>query len=215
MKIRRMWRFTLCAIVAPIFQNITWLSGKYWTRFFLESSPLSILAIGAGSNLDGLAACIAIKYSGEKRDLRYQGVEKAEWPLLMSVADRFHQIRKDIADFEPGDLKPNYKINILSFPKSLSELETDKVDKFIQSGATSSFDSKLCVMFSNRNARIKKLKENELEKIKAILSSLNDCPRAYSTVDGLQIDDSNSEYKGNVRAKFPISPFTNSPLLQT
>lgn len=139
---------------------------------FFGKRNFSILSIGSGSNLDGLGATLAIKDSGEKREIVYQGIDKANWPLTFSIGARFYKIIKDIANTKSDDINFHYFINIVSFPKLLSEVNEETLLNFLSKNIMNRLDKKFCLIFSNRNARTSKYRLQEIGKINRVLSYL-------------------------------------------
>lgn len=190
-----------------VFKQI--LGGNYLMR-----DKLSILSLGSGANLDGLAACIAIKDSGIKRRFIYHGIDKVKWPIVLTVPKYFHLINKDLTEFAVSDLQKGSAINVISFPKILSEISIDNVEIFFNSGIASYLENKIILIFSNRRAANSADYRDEISKSIKIVDFITSQPFNYSVYGEFHISGKDDKYKGVHLHKLDDLPFNEKPIGQ-
>jgi len=99
----------------------------------LEGSPtfLRIFSIGSGSGLDYYGAYRAIKKKGLPSDtLHYSGIDVINWYYRTSLDNhRYHFYNQDVTRLHS---LPDSLINVLFFPKSISEFSNESFSRLIE-----------------------------------------------------------------------------------
>lgn len=118
----------------------------------ITPGQVCILSVGCGTCLDKASAFFAMKKYSEFKDkeLIYYGVDIARWDVDVFDEVETNFIHKGIQDVESADIE-SY-IDIIFFPKSLSEIEECWLTSFLENIDQDDFEDKICIVASNRNS---------------------------------------------------------------
>ncbi len=111
-----------------------------------------VLSIGCGTCLDKASAFFAMEQYLEfkSKELIYYGVDIARWDVDVFDEVETNFIHKGIQDVESADI--NSLIDIIFFPKSLSEIEECWLDDFLENMTEDDFEDRISIVASNRNS---------------------------------------------------------------
>lgn len=120
----------------------------------LQGANLSIVSIGCGAYIDKASAFYAVcdynAMNNASIEMTYTGVDIANWgeDVIAGVPHKF--IHKNMQILNPADF--DVPINVLIFPKSLSEISQQTLDCFLQNMTPDCFQNKICIISSVSNS---------------------------------------------------------------
>ena len=111
-----------------------------------------ILSVGCGTCLDKASAFCAMKKYAQFKDkeLVYYGVDIARWNVDVFDDVETSFIHKGIQNVGSADIET--LVDIVFFPKSLSEIEEYWLTGFLDNMDEDDFEDKICIVASNRNS---------------------------------------------------------------
>lgn len=178
---------------------------RLFEKNFLDLDKISILSLGSGAHIDGLAAgCALLKLYG-KANYAYQGVDKIDWPGSNKLCIPFFKfIHKDIGYLEDTDLNLNYPINIIVFPKVLSEICSDAICGLFLEMPEIYLDQRLALVFSTRNAQQQSEMKKDHGKMKSIVDFITS--GALKIRDQIHIQGNDDEFRNKYINNVPELP---------
>jgi hypothetical protein len=111
-----------------------------------------ILSIGCGAFIDKASAYYAMKryIIYKKYNLIYYGVDIENWGKDMCPWIKLFFINKGIEKVKSTDI--NKRIDIIIFPKSLSEIDEGLLNKFLGNLSNDDLENEVCIVNSNRES---------------------------------------------------------------
>lgn len=134
------------------------LRGKHIAR-----GDLQILSVGCGAFIDKASAYYAMQKHDDfkNKDLIYKGVDIESWGIDVFPRCEHTFIHSGIENVLLD--KFGHCIDVIIFPKSISEISDDALNKFVENISGKNFENKACIITSNRR-------------------SVSDCQKSYDFV---------------------------------
>lgn len=136
---------------------------------------IKILSLGCGSMIDGLSLSLVLKGSGDSFNVKYTGVDIAEWPFVFDLPFETEFIKKSMQDYWK-DCR-TFDGNVIFFPTVLSGLHEypDETGILCQGIEETQFLSDtICLMISYRSVASfnKDWQVTDWQKAQRIISAL-------------------------------------------
>jgi len=131
-------------------------------------APLSVASIGCGAGIDYYSLNFAVPHSLE--NFTYQGFDLIDWGF------RGNNLQTDFLQTNISDISLQ-NINVLMFPKSLSEFSEDDFNTFVDNLSPQKFQDTICIVSSMMNEGGK----HDIERIKILEKKL--CQYDYQSLN--------------------------------